>query len=396
MLWENKLFIDASLPFGLRSAPRIFSAVAAILECRAKFEGVSQVLHYLDDFLIIAPADSQRGEQDLHTMLSLFNRLQVPVASEKIEGPTTCLTFLGIELDTDSLILRLPADKLEALKVMVREWLSRKSCSVRDLQSLAGKLQHACKVVRPGRTFLRRVFELLKGCVRRQQFVRLNAAFRSDVMWWHVFLDTWNGIGMMDNPANGPVSVHLYTDASGHFGCGAWCGAWWFQLPWLSTMGKWSIAAKELVPVVLASMVWGRSWQGSLVVTHCDNVAVVEVINAGYSKDPLLMQLLRCLFFILAQHEFSLRAEHIPGKLNVGADAISRDNLALFFLQVPKASKQATVIPKALVDLVIRQQPDWLSPDWSQLFKTCLLQALPQAQRESTDQGLVDTRTSAL
>ena len=54
-----------ALPFGLRSAPRIF------LEWRAKFEGVSQVLHYLDDFMILAPADSQRGGQDLSTMLNL-------------------------------------------------------------------------------------------------------------------------------------------------------------------------------------------------------------------------------------------------------------------------------------------------------------------------------------
>ena len=352
MLWDGRLFIDAALPFGLRSAPRIFSAVADVLEWRAKLEGVAQVLHYLDDFLVIAPADSQRGEQDLRTILSLFKRLQVPVAPEKIEGPSMRLTFLGIEMDTENLILRLPVDKLTTLKEMVREWLPKKACTLRDLQSLAGKLQHACKVVRPGRTFLRRVFELLKGCKKRQTFVRLNAAIRSDLMWWHLFLDSWNGVGMMDNPADDPTGIHLHTDASGHFGCGAWCGSQWFQLPWSSSTGGWSIAAKELVPVVLAGVLWGKGWQGRSVVAFCDNAAVVEVVNAGYSKDPLLMQLLRCLFFVRAQHEFSLRSEH-PREAKYWADAISRDNLALFFSQVPGASKQPTVIPEALVDLVI-------------------------------------------
>ena len=86
---------------------------------------------------------------------------------------------------------------------------------------------------------------------------------------------------MMDNLADGATSFNLYTDVSGIFGCGAWCGAQWLQLPWWSSMGKWSIAAKELVPVVLASMLWGSRWQGRLVVAHCDNLAVVEVINAG-------------------------------------------------------------------------------------------------------------------
>ena len=56
-------------------------------------------------------------------------------------------------------------------------------------------------------------------------------------------------------------------------------------------------------------------------------------------------------------------AIHIPGKLNVGADTISQDNLNLFFSQVSEANRHPTVIPEALADLVIQQQPDWLSPD---------------------------------
>ena len=83
-------------------------------------------------------------------------------------------------------------------------------------------------------------------------------------------------------------------------------------------------------------MLRGSRWQGRLVVAHCDNLAVVEVINAGYSKDPQLMQLLCCLYFVLAHHELSLRATHILGRLNVGADAISRDNLTLLFSQDPR------------------------------------------------------------
>ena len=127
---------------------------------------------------------------------------------------------------------------------------------------------------------------------------------------------------MMDNPASFPSSIHLYTDASGHFGCATWCWSQWLQLPWGDAVSKWSIATIELIAVVLASMLWGSGWHGCLVMAHCDNLTVVEVINAGYSKDPLLMQLLHCLFFLLVQYEVSLRAIHIPGKMNVGADAI--------------------------------------------------------------------------
>jgi hypothetical protein len=69
----------------------------------------------------------------------------------------------------------------------------------RELKSLAGKLQHACKVVRLGRTFLRRMLDLLRGSARKQQSIRLNAAFRSDLRWWQCFLGGWNGVSMLEN-----------------------------------------------------------------------------------------------------------------------------------------------------------------------------------------------------
>ena len=76
--------------------------------------------------------------------------------------------------------------------------------------------------------------------------------------------------------------------------------------------------------------------------------------------------------------------------MNVGADAISRNNLNLLFSQVPEATRHPTAIPEALVDLVIRQQPDW-----SQLFKACLLQVLPPARKGYMDQGPVDMKNFA-
>ena len=68
---------------------------------------------------------------------------------------------------------------------------------------------------------------------------------------------------------SGQASHHVWTDASGHFGCGAWwpvTGSW-LQLQWLQAHTKeWealreeSILLKELLPVVLACSVWGPSW----------------------------------------------------------------------------------------------------------------------------------------
>ena len=115
MMWNGNLFINCALSFGLRYAPRIFSAIVEVLEWREKFEGIPNIL---DDFLTISPLSSGERSRHLYTLLALFEHLRVPVAPEKIEGPAMCITFLGIEINSNRMILHLPHQKL---KLMVEE-----------------------------------------------------------------------------------------------------------------------------------------------------------------------------------------------------------------------------------------------------------------------------------
>ena len=80
--------------------------------------------------------------------------------------------------------LRLPEEKLKAL---ILGWLGKKVTVARDLKSLGGKLEHACRVVRPGRSFMRRMLDLLSGVKFSHRHIRLSASFHSDLMWWHLF-----------------------------------------------------------------------------------------------------------------------------------------------------------------------------------------------------------------
>ena len=246
-------------------------------------------------------------------------------------------------------------------------------CLISNLY-LVGKLQQASKVIRSGQTFLWRMFELSKGTSKQQNFICLNTSFRSYLMWWNLFLESWNGISMSEDPAWKSVPFHLYTDTSGSFGCGAWSDQSWFQYSWPNGLKQQSIAAKELLPIVMACMVWGKTWSKYVVSVHCDNQAVVEVVNAGYCKDPHLMQLLWCLFFSTTFFKISVKAAHIAGRRNTRADALYRNNMHLFFSQVPTANKTLTLIPTALIKLLIHQQPDWTSQAWSRPFTNCLRQ----------------------
>ena len=105
MAWKEKLYVDTALPFGLRSAPKIFNALADALQWALEQEG-TEVIHYLDDFLIIGPPDGQECEAALKRALERCATLGVPIAIQKTEGPVTTLIFLGIELDTIAGTLR--------------------------------------------------------------------------------------------------------------------------------------------------------------------------------------------------------------------------------------------------------------------------------------------------
>ena len=73
---------------------------------------------------------------------------------EKSEGPTTCIAFLGMELDTVTRIIPLPENTLIRLRTLLSDWSGCKAVKKWDLLSLIGYLQHASKAVRQGCSFL--------------------------------------------------------------------------------------------------------------------------------------------------------------------------------------------------------------------------------------------------
>ena len=193
------------------------------------------------------------------------------------------------------------------------------SCSKRELESL---LQHACTVIPAGRAFLRQIISLLSTTKKRHHHVRLNSTFHSDLEWWRIFASHWNGKGLINTAYE--KEVLLTSDASGSWGCGAWSNSDWFQLAWDQASQQFQIAIKELIPVLIAAVIWGKKWKKYSVVANCDNEAVVVILNSRYSKDPHLMHMLRTLFFIEAWYQFKITARHIPGTLNTQADYLSR------------------------------------------------------------------------
>lgn len=373
MEWKGKLFVDTALPFGLRSAPKIFNTVADAMQWIFEQEGIES-LHYLDDFLIFGAPDTQECKRNISQVLERCAKLGVPIAAHKTEGPSTIITFLGIELNTRSMTIRLPDEKLSRLKKEIQQWNGRYSCTKQELQSLVGQLHHACCVVKPGRTFLRRMLDLLRlpTASKPHHHIRLNKGFQSDLRWWATFLPRWNGIRMFAEGTNPRIAATITSDASGSWGCGAFTSMGeWFQFAWPTLWKDLDITVKELLPIVLAVAMWGHRWEEQSVQCLCDNAAVVAIINTGSSKCKWVMHLMRSLFFFTAMHNITLIAQHIPGAENRGADALSRNDHLSFLAQVPEACRTPSSIPQALIQALVLQRPDWTSKPWRELLAAC-------------------------
>ena len=368
--WQSTTYIDQALPFGLRSAPKIFTAVADALTWAMECRGITNLLHYLDDFFC-APASSSACGEVLRIALPLCKDLGFPVAPEKVEGPATSMVFLGIKIDSVKQELSLPEEKLLRLKDIIRQWLLKKSATKRELQSLLSHLNHAAAVVRPGRPFMRHIINIMKIPKRASHFVHLNQEVRADLAWWDAFIQHWNGTSFIPNM---PQNTSMTSDASGTWGCGTFRNdtSDWFQVQWPSHYGEVCIAAKELVPIVIGAALWGRQWSGSKVLFLSDNQAVVEVLGSLASREPNICHLLKCLFFYEAQYNFEHACRHLAGSGNCAADALSRNKAAIYFslyLQAPQVPSQ---VPASLVALLCNSSLSWTSETCRTLFNDTL------------------------
>jgi hypothetical protein len=135
----------------------------------------------------------------------VFDRLGRPLHLQKCEGPPTVLVFLGIELDSVQQFARLPRDEVDRIFRLLQSWSRKTTCSRRDLGSLIESLHHAYRVVISGRTFLRRMIDLLCCFRHRNHPISLNVEFRRDLHWWLSFFQEWNGMLFFLSPSVSPL-----------------------------------------------------------------------------------------------------------------------------------------------------------------------------------------------
>ena len=345
---QTEYYVDLTLPFGLRSSPYIFDQFAIGLQYIMESMGCTNVEHYLDDFFSCGPPNDNTCQNNLDIMQEACEKTGFEVNPEKVSKPSTELEYLGIVIDSQNMILKISDDRLQETLDELDKWNTRKSCTKRELLSLIGKLSFICRVVKSGRTFIRRMIDSSKTVKYLHFRIPLNQSFRADLEWWRSFLPCWNGISAIHRE----VDTELYTDSSDTgIGC-IYMGQWFKDLFTGASyhLRSKSIAWRELFAIIKAVATWCRFLANKKVLLYCDNESVTYIVNSGTSRDPEIMKLMRTLFFICASHNIEFKCQHIPGKLNIGSDHLSRDRIDHFFRHYPSANPYMTLPAKILYD----------------------------------------------
>ena len=339
IVWRGLLFFFLGLAFGLRhsglNGQRITDAVSWIhrrlgLECGDG--GNFSCCNYVDDIGGVEPTKA-RAEQSFKKLKELLEDLGLDESKDKSERPTTKITYLGVQFDSQAMTMSVPPEKLTEIKADIRLWLRKTTISKRELQSILGKLFWVAKVVKYSRAFMGRLLAQLRAIsgIPDHKKVKLLDESRKDIMWWAEYLEKFNGINLIINDDPIPLSYEQLLDSPFDIcagdatptGGGAWHGEeYWSEM--LSKLLQDPYPFERILGHHSFSQDVGDTWTGRCVVIYCDNDAVVETIHKRKPKDPALLSLLREFLFVVVTKKFYPVVRKIGTHENELADFVSR------------------------------------------------------------------------
>ena len=364
--FNDKFYFDKCAAFGCSISPKLFETFSTFLEHVSKARLPNKkLLHYLDDFL-----GGHRSKEGCMTNMRIFaetmHELGVPLADEKTEGPSHVLVYLGLELDSIEMVVRIPKEKMQEVVEKINSVIGRQKVSLKIMQSLIGSLNFCCRAITVGRPFCRRLINATCGVKRSHHYVRITQEMKRDLRMWLNFFQNFNGVSVFhDRFWISNDDFQLYTDSSGGVGFGIWFNGHWCQEKWPSDWVQKgltkNITLLELFPIVVATVVYGNYMTNRKIRFHCDNMAAVCVLNSMSSKSRQVLALLRILTMQGIFNNCLVKADHIDGCKNDVADALSRFQYERFRRLAPFADKQATPMPAHLWNILDIDVDNWYS-----------------------------------
>lgn len=324
--FNDQLYKFKALPFGLSSAPLIFTKLIKPILNFLRSRGVKAIA-YLDDFLILADS-VEECKQHLSLLIDLLTRLGFIINWGKSElRPSRRCKFLGMIIDSQRMLLELPLDRRVKIHNLICQTLQFNKIKIQNLAELIGVLVAASPAIAYGWLYYKNLEKmkteaLIANDKNNQALASLSPEAVKELKWWEAHVLT-----SVNKIRSTRFDYEIYSDAS-TTGWGATLGNKTAHGLWDARESKMHINFLEIKAALLGLMCFAKRWSNKQILLRIDNVTALAYINKmGGTKNPENHKITMDLWEWCQERDIWVFAEYVASKDNV-ADEGSRINNA--------------------------------------------------------------------
>lgn len=337
---DGKLYIDHNIPFGLASAAGLQGEVADATIHIWRALDVKPSKKWVDDvglfrfpsahgpFLGISNGEVYRYDYDLNHAKSLISLAKVPWHEKKGQPFGDTGSYVGFHWDVPHkevvLLERKRIKYISRLSFFLTRYLDSKSPK-RELERIAGFLNHAAFVYPHGRSYLSNLYSDLAAYNSNEFIPRyISRSTKSDLKWWLSALsDTPVPLNLSPLPPTRDYGI--WVDASTGTGIGLlWNGRWAF---W-RTVRDWrgpsrDIGWLEATAIELAiRLAYSKGISDANILIRSDNQGVIAAFRKGQCSNYMINLAIRRSEELMRESRLSLSLVYVNTAINL-ADPIS-------------------------------------------------------------------------
>lgn len=322
--FDNQIYEFTCLPFGLSTAPYVFTKILKPVVNELREAGLISVV-YLDDFLLIGHT-YQTCQDNVSQTIDLLSRLGFLINKEKSHLiPSYSRKFLGFVFNSNNMIFEITLDKKLDLYSDIKKFSITKSCKIRDFARFTGKITAACPAVTYGWAYTKnfekeKLIALEHSKQNYDCIMKIPAYLQEDFVWWK------NNIRVTQSSLDrlNKFELEIFSDAS-LSGWGAVCGKEKAHGHWSELEKLKHINILELLAAFFGLKCFATNKSNCDILLRIDNTTAISYINRmGGIQCSELSQTSKRIWQWCEERNNLIFASYISSSDNLEADIESR------------------------------------------------------------------------
>ena len=326
---EDEIYFDITLCMGAASSALYCQHSTNAVTFIFKKKGYDDV-NYLDD---LGGAEITEKAQEAFNMLAeILQKIGIRESASKACAPSSVAVFLGILFNTEEMYMKITEDRMKEIKNILKTWMKKEEATLKEIQSLLGKLNFAASTVRAGRIFVSRIITALKQ-MNNEGSQPVPEWMKKDIQWWSIYMAQFDGKNLIPSFSWSAPGKTFTTDAC-LSGCGGWTDDACFHTQFPSFIldnNNIHINELETLAIIIGLKLWKNKIRDKNVLVHCDNKTTVDIVNTGRASNEFAQSCLREICFITANVNAVVKVRFKPGVQNTEADFLSRYHTSEIF-----------------------------------------------------------------